>query len=87
MTGFLIGEKKQFNKLKPRVWHENNSVCHTWFERDRAMVRLTDTRGKEIICLFDNEVSEFIEDGFKKENQSWHEALTDYATDQALTTK
>lgn len=73
--------------MKPYVWHENNTLVSTWFERDRANVRLTDTRGQEIICLWDEEVSEFIEDGFKSHKQSWHEALSSYASLMKLTTK
>ncbi len=69
---------------RPYHWHINNTECHTWFERDRANVRLTDTRGNEIICLWDNEVSEFIEDGFKTHRQSWHEALAEYASERKL---
>jgi len=72
---------------KPYLWHENNTKCDTWFERDRSMVRLTDTRDQEIICLWDTEVEAFVEDGFKKRNQSWHEALAEYATDLKLRTK
>ena len=70
--------------LKPTLWHENNTVCDTWFERDRAMVRLTDTRANEIICLWDDAVNEFVEDGFKSRRQSWHEALAEYATEHKL---
>ena len=73
--------------LKPYYWHENNTICDTWFERDRAMVRLTDSRDNEIICLWDSEVSEFIQDGFKSNRQSWHEALSEYASAHKLTTK
>lgn len=73
--------------LKPYFWHENNTICNTWFERDRAMVRLTDKRDQEIICLFDGDVSQFVEDGFKKNSQSWHEALAEYATELKLKTK
>lgn len=73
--------------MKPYLWHTNNTICTEWFERDRAMVRLTDTRDQEIICLWDQEVSEFVEDGFKKDRQSWHEALSNYATERKLTTK
>lgn len=39
------------SNLKPYFWHENNTRFDSWFERDRAMVRLTDTRGQEIMCL------------------------------------
>lgn len=70
--------------LKPTLWHENNTIVSTWFERDRAMVRLTDTRDQEIICLFDNAVQEFIDDGFKNDRISWHTALSRYATEHKL---
>lgn len=69
---------------RPYHWHTNNTECSTWFERDRANVRLTDTRGNEIICLWDDEVNEFIEDGFKTHRQSWHEALSEYASEHKL---
>lgn len=72
--------------MKPYHWHENNTIFYSWFERDRACVRLTDTRDQEIICLWDNEVEQFVEDGFKKQRQSWHAALADYATEMRLTT-
>lgn len=70
--------------LRPYNWHENNTECSTWFERDRAMVRLTDTRGNEILCLWDEAVTEFVEDGFKARRQRWHEALCEYATEHKL---
>lgn len=73
--------------MRPFYWHENNTKCSTWFERDRAMVRLTNTRDEEIFCLFDEAVSEFIDDGFKKRNESWHSALSRYATEHKLTVK
>jgi len=73
--------------LKPYFWHENNTVFSDWFERDRACVRLEDTRGNEIVCLWDSEVSDFVEDGFKSSRQSWHEALCEYATQHKLITK
>ncbi len=70
--------------LRPHFWHENNTLCSTWFERDRAMVRLTDTRDNEIICLWDQDVENFVLDGFKNIRQSWHEALAEYATSLKL---
>jgi hypothetical protein len=73
--------------LKPYHWHTNNTICSVWIERDRAMVRLMDTRGKEIICLWDDEVGQFVVDGFKKRNQTWHDALCEYATAMKLRTK
>lgn len=73
--------------LKPYYWHTNNTICNVWFERDRAMVRLTDMFDREIICLWDEAVAEFIEDGFKKQYESWHEALSNYASELKLRTK
>jgi len=70
--------------LRPYHWHINNTQCHTWFERDRANVRLEDLRGNEIMCLWDSEVEEFIENGFKRDRQSWHSALSEYATERKL---
>lgn len=73
--------------LKPYHWHENNTLFSLWSERDRTMVRLTDTRGQEIMCLVDDAVQEFIEDGFKKDHESWHSALCRYVTERKLRTK
>lgn len=70
--------------LRPHYWHLNNTECTEWFERDRAMVRLTDTRGNEILCLWDEDVNQFVEDGFKKLSQSWHLALCEYATEHKI---
>jgi hypothetical protein len=73
--------------LRPYHWHENNTQFTDWFERDRAMVRLTDLFDREIICLWDDQVSEFIEDGFKSMGSSWHVALCEYATAHKLRSK
>lgn len=73
--------------LKPYHWHENNTQYSEWFERDRACVRITDNRDQEILCLWDDEVAQFIEDGFKTHRQTWHGALCEYATEHKLTTK
>lgn len=72
-----------------------NTECLEWFERDRANVRLLVSEdaecpmtellgGTEIICLWDSEVSEFVEDGFKSRSQTWHEALVEYANTHRL---
>ena len=70
--------------LRPYLWHTNNTEYSEWFERDRAMVRLTDNRGNEIMCLWDEDVAQFAEDGFKTRRQSWHEALCEYATEHKV---
>jgi hypothetical protein len=66
--------------LRPYLWHTNNTQFHDWFERDRQHVRLEDSSGREIISLWDEEVSDFVRDGFKTTRQSWHDALCEYAT-------
>lgn len=78
--------KKKPN-LRPYNWNTNNTKFSEWFERDRASVRLTDMFDREIICLWDEAVAEFVEDGFKTSRQSWHEALVEYATEHKLTSK
>jgi hypothetical protein len=70
--------------LAPYHWHVNNTLFTEWFERDRAMVRLTDKFDREIMCLWDDDVQAFVDDGFKTHRQSWHEALTEYATEHKL---
>ena len=52
-----------------------NTICNTWFERDRANVELTTLDGSIIIDLWDEDVAEFVEDGWKTHRQTWHEAL------------
>lgn len=79
---FVRDEEK--SDLRPYHWHTNNTLFTSWFERDRSMVRLTDMRENEIICLFDSAVEDFIQDGFKSARQSWHEALAEYATERKL---
>jgi hypothetical protein len=39
-------------------------VCSTWFERDRQHVRLETPDGKTVFELWDEAVSQAIEDGF-----------------------
>lgn len=70
--------------LRPYLWHTNNTLFTSWFERDRAMVRLTDTNENEILCMWDADVNQFVEDGFKTSRQSWHDALAEYATGHKL---
>lgn len=72
--------------MKPYHWHVNNTKFDSWFERDRAMVRLTDARAQEIICLWDKQVVEFVTDGFKG-RMDWHEALCEYCTERKITTR
>lgn len=66
--------------LRPYNWNVNNTQFEEWEERDRAMFRLLDKFDREIICLWDDDARQFVEDGFKTWHQSWHEALCEYAT-------
>ena len=65
-------------------WRTENTVLHTWFERDRSHVRLESDSGDEIICLWDEDVNQFVEDGFKKQNEHWHNSLVSYANEMNL---
>jgi len=48
---------------------------NTWFERDRANVRVDDIDGKTIFDVWDEEVGELIEDGFLKSRDIKQSAL------------
>ena len=39
-------------------------VCFTWFERDRANIRLETPNGQEVFDLWDDDVFQAVEDGF-----------------------
>lgn len=61
-------------------------VCSTWFERDRAAIRLETPRGKVIFELWDDEVADAIESGYltpprhpSPTDQQWLESALDYA--------
>lgn len=73
--------------LRPYHWHTNNTQFSEWFERDRSMVQITDNFGRVIMCLWDQEVEDFVIDGFKSKNQSWHDALCEYATERNIISK
>lgn len=68
-----------------KLWNTENTTCNTWFERDRAMVRLASRRDdKDVLVLWDRQVSEFVDDGFKRQGQSWHDACIEYANEFGL---
>lgn len=62
---------------------KDNTEFDSWFERDRAYVGLTQG-DKTIIELWDDEVQEFVTDGFKSASQDWHTALINYANSMGL---
>ena len=66
---------------KQITWTPRNTVYSEWFERDRAHVCLETLSGSTIFELWDEEVGEFAEDGFKGLRQDWQSALIEYAND------
>ena len=58
----------------------SNTVCRTWFERDRAHVCLLDRETEDftIVEFWDEEVQEAVEDGFLNP-RDWHGSLCEYA--------
>jgi hypothetical protein len=48
----------QFTKIAARDY-----VCFTWFERDRANIRLETPNGREVFDLWDEAVIQAVEDG------------------------
>lgn len=64
----------------------NNTICQTWFERDRANVTLMDKEsGLYIVNMWDETVYDFVFDGYKTHRQTWHEALVDYCNEMGIT--
>lgn len=80
----------KYKVLSIDAWSDGQDLDHievsTWFERDRALVTATDTiDDKELFKLVDEEVSEFIDDGFKKPQESWDKAVKRYLRDHNMT--
>jgi hypothetical protein len=73
--------------MKNKYWNISNTILSTWFERDRAHVSLESDSGDLIFELWDNEVLEFIEDGFKKSKEHWHDSLVKYANERGLNSR
>lgn len=66
-------------------------VCSTWFERDRQHVRLETPDGKTVFELWDDAVSQAIEDGFlttprlpRPRDADWQPHAVAYARGQQL---
>jgi hypothetical protein len=66
-------------------------VCSTWFERDRQHVRLETPEGSTVFELWDEDVSEAIEDGFltaprvpRASDTEWQPHAVQYAIDMGL---
>jgi hypothetical protein len=56
----------------------NNTICDTWFERDRAYICLKDMNDETIIEYWDEDIEELIECGLLK-SRNWHSSLVAYA--------
>jgi hypothetical protein len=76
----------QFTKIAARDY-----VCFTWFERDRANIRLETPNGREVFDLWDGAVMQAIEDGFlttpripRPSSADWQPHAVRYAIDMGL---
>lgn len=61
-------------------------VCSTWFERDRQHVRLEAPNGRVVFELWDEDVTDAIENGYlstprrpRPSDDDWHQPAIDYA--------
>lgn len=55
-----------------------NTVLHTWFERDRQHVELRDRHDEEtLIEWWDEEVTDAVEDGYL-DPKGYHQSAVDY---------
>jgi hypothetical protein len=66
------------------MWSRSNTSVSTWFERDRAMVCLSDTNETTILIAWDSGVAELVEDGFL-DPRDWHGSAVEYANHLGLT--
>ena len=82
---------KKFKVLSIDALADGQDLDHievsTWFERDNAQVIATDTiDDKELFKLVTPEgINQFIEDGFKKQNEPWDKAIKRYLRDHDMT--
>jgi hypothetical protein len=74
-----------------RAIKDNHYVCTTWFERDRKHIRLETPKGRLVFDLWDEAVSEAIEDGFlsaprhpRPGDEDWQPCAVAYAKSQRL---
>jgi hypothetical protein len=81
-------EQHQFKKTQAHEF-----VCHTWFERDRAHIRLETPKGRVVFELWDENVGQAIEDGFlslpqmpRPTDRDWQPQAVQYALDAGLIT-
>lgn len=72
---------------------DDEYVAGTWFERDRKHVRLETPKGRCVFELWDDDVSQAIEDGFltpprrpRPSTNDWQPHLVAYAREKGLIT-
>lgn len=66
------------------MWTRDNTALQTWFERDRALVALSDARtGEVVLDARDQDVEELVEDGFL-DPRDWHGSAVEYANTLGL---
>lgn len=70
---------------------DSELVCSTWFERDRAHVRLETPRGRVIFELWDEDVADAIESGYlqpprhpRPSDADWQPCAVAYARELGL---
>jgi hypothetical protein len=87
----VSGRHDQLEAAKFRRTQAHEYVCITWFERDRANVRLETPRGRVVFDLWDDDVDQAIEDGFLKppriprpSDADWQPQAVQYAVDAGL---
>jgi hypothetical protein len=56
----------------------DNTICSTWFERDRANVTIENKEDNQTLAEFwDETVSELVEDGFL-DSRNFHKSAVEY---------
>ena len=70
---------------------DSDYVCSTWFERDRQNITLSTPRGREIFSLWDDDVTQAIQDGFlttprrpRPSDSDWQPHAVAYAKEKGL---
>lgn len=57
---------------------KQNTVCHTWFERDRAHIGISYKKsGDDIADFWDDQIKELVEDGFL-DPKDYHGSAIEY---------
>jgi hypothetical protein len=84
--GTLSFEANRFKKLLPDEY-----VCQTWFERDRAHIRLETPMGRVVFELWDDDLGEALDDGLltcprtpRPSDQDWLPHAHQYAVNTGL---